>query len=195
MREYVDGLRGVLADIEDDVSVDVIVARLDKARTSCARVFFIGNGGSAAIASHMAADWLKNAGFTAMCFNDGALLTCISNDIDYRGVFSLPLGLHARGDDILVAISSSGKSSNILDAVHLANSKKMYVITMSGFEPNNALRGMGTANFYVRAMSYGFVEISHLAICHAILDRFIAVYGRDFELPSAVQHKRVAWLS
>ena len=138
-----------------------------KARKS--RVFFVGNGGSAAIASHMTTDWLKNGGFAALCFNDGSQLTCLSNDLGYEQSFALPIERHAREGDLLIAISSSGNSANILAAVAAAR-PKMHVITLSGFKNDNPLRLMGDLNFWLPDSNYGFVEIGHLAICHAILD-------------------------
>lgn len=137
------------------------------------RVFFIGNGGSAAISSHMATDWLKNGSFAAISFNDGSQITCLTNDLGYENSFAVPLQLHGRENDLLVAISSSGKSENILAAVSAARRKQMNVITLSGFAADNPLRTMGHLNFYVPSPSYGFVEISHLTICHAILDSIL----------------------
>ena len=138
-----------------------------KART----VYFIGNGGSAGIASHMAADFMKNGGFKAMCFNDPALLTCLGNDLGYENVFSEPVRRFAQAGDLLFAISSSGRSSNIINAAMQANVSGMVVVTLSGFDRDNPLRKLGTINFYVPSHAYGVVEISHLAICHEILDR------------------------
>lgn len=135
-----------------------------------ARLFFVGNGGSAAIASHMAADYQKNGKMPSLCFNDAASLTCISNDLGYENVFSLPLQYHARLGDVLFAISSSGESESIIHAVDHAREACMNIVTLSGFEPNNRLRYKGGVNFYVPSKSYGTVEIAHLAILHSLLD-------------------------
>lgn len=135
-----------------------------------ARIFFIGNGGSAAIASHMAADYQKNGHMPTMCFNDAASLTCISNDIGFGEVFELPLQYHARLGDVLFAISSSGQSASIINAVSYASEHRMNVVTLSGFEPDNTLRGAGGVNFYVPSKNYGTVEVAHLAILHSLLD-------------------------
>lgn len=140
-------------------------------------IFFIGNGGSAAIASHMAADWQKNGKMPTMCFNDGAALTCLSNDLGYENVFSEPLKHHARLGDLLIAISSSGESESILFAVEVAREQCLNIVTLSGFDPENSLRGRGGVNFYVPSRSYGTVEIAHLAILHSILDEVISDKG------------------
>lgn len=134
------------------------------------RIFFVGNGGSAGICSHMATDWLKNGGFASTALNDGATLTCLGNDLGYEHVFGKQLEMHGRAGDLLVAISSSGNSPNILRAVEAARAAKMDVITLSGFAKDNKLRRLGDLNFYVPDGRYGFVEISHLSICHAVLD-------------------------
>lgn len=134
------------------------------------KVIFIGNGGSAAVASHQAIDYWRNGNIRSISFNDSALLTCISNDFGYEQVFSKPISIFAQSGDVLFAISSSGQSKNILAGVHKALEMNCYVITLSAFEPNNPLRQLGHLNFYVPTMSYGFAEIIHLCICHCILD-------------------------
>ncbi|WP_446742078.1 D-sedoheptulose-7-phosphate isomerase [Silvibacterium acidisoli] len=142
----------------------------DDAITAGNRLMFIGNGGSAGIASHMAIDFSKNGKMPAMAFNDGAALTCLANDYGYEEVFSRQIEFHARRGDVLVAISSSGKSPNILNAVATARSMSCKVITFSGFDADNPLRAMGDVNFYVGNHQYGMVEVAHTALAHAIVD-------------------------
>jgi D-sedoheptulose 7-phosphate isomerase len=134
------------------------------------KVIFIGNGGSAAVASHQAIDYWRNGGFPAIAFNDGALLTCISNDFGYEQVFSKPIATFAQPGDVLFAISSSGQSANILAGARQGKQTGCYVITLSAFKSDNPLRQLGDINFYVPTMAYGFAEITHLCICHCILD-------------------------
>lgn len=134
------------------------------------QVIFIGNGGSAAISSHMAIDFWKNGGIRAISFNDGAQLTCISNDYGYRHVFEKPIEMFASSGDVLVAISSSGKSENILFGVRAARLKECKVITLSGFDEDNPLSSLGECNFYVPSKLYGYVEVIHHSICHCLID-------------------------
>ena len=134
------------------------------------KYFFIGNGGSAAIASHMATDFSNKAGISALALNDLSALTCVSNDYGYGDVFERQLGWHAKPGDRLFAISSSGQSANILNAAKYAGRAGLMVITMSGFAPDNPLRQLGDVNFYVPSSSYGIVETAHLAILHALLE-------------------------
>lgn len=134
------------------------------------RTYVIGNGGSAAIASHMAEDYTKNGGIRMSAFNDAALLTCFANDYGYERMFEMAVENYMDEGDLLVAISSSGKSPNILNGVYAAKVKGCQVITFSGFKSDNPLRQLGDLNFYVPDDSYGNVEITHLSLLHGILD-------------------------
>jgi D-sedoheptulose 7-phosphate isomerase len=134
------------------------------------KLIFVGNGGSAGIASHLAIDFSKNGGLRSLAFNDPAALTCLGNDLGYENVFARQLDFHARPGDLLIAISSSGRSPNILGAVKAARTRDCKVATFSGFTEENELRRTGDINFFVRSREYGFVEVAHLALCHAVLD-------------------------
>ncbi|HLF18661.1 MAG TPA: SIS domain-containing protein [Candidatus Omnitrophota bacterium] len=134
------------------------------------KLLFIGNGGSAAIASHMATDFWKNAGIKALAFNDSSLLTCISNDEGYENVFAKPIEMFAESNDILCAVSSSGQSENILRGVQAAKEKGLRVITFSGFKTDNSLRSKGDINFYVPTSHYGHVECLHHFLIHSLID-------------------------
>ena len=168
--------RSVAVTVEDGKSIalekgiDETFKKILSAHKSGGKVYFVGNGGSATIASHMAIDFWKNGGIRADAFNDAAQLTCLGNDYGYEHVFGKPIEMNGRPEDVLVAISSSGKSENILNAVKAARNKGMKVISLSGFERENPLRNMGDVNFFVDSKGYGMVEITHLTICHAILD-------------------------
>lgn len=152
---------------------DLAVRIMVEAKRARRTVFFIGNGGSAAIASHMAADFLKNGGIAAQCFTDGPLTTCLANDLGYEQVYARPIAMHARPGDVLVAISSSGRSPNIISAVDAALKLDLQVIGLSGFDEDNPLRSKSDVDFYVPSHRYGLVEVCHHAICHAILDAVI----------------------
>ena len=151
-----------------------VIGLINVCRKKGKKLIFIGNGASASISSHMAADFWKNGKIKAMAFNDAAMLTCISNDFGYPFVFEKPLSVFAEKGDILFAISSSGKSENILRAVKIAKRKGLLVVSLSGFKKDNPLRKSGGLNFYVPSMEYGFVEVMHHSICHCILDVIIS---------------------
>ncbi|MBW1742852.1 MAG: SIS domain-containing protein [Deltaproteobacteria bacterium] len=183
MASYLDTLERCLRDIQvtdvekrafEVVEGVELAARLIDARTSAGnKLMFIGNGASAAISSHQATDFWKAGGMRAVAFNDASLLTCISNDFGYRHVFEKPIEMFGEKGDVLVAISSSGQSENILRGVEAGQGKGAEILTLSGFASDNPLRQMGSLNFYVSSNSYGHVEVVHHAICHCILDTII----------------------
>ena len=158
-----------------------VAAAVDLLRTQSGqgrKAIFIGNGGSAAIASHQAVDFWKNGGVRAIAFNDTSLLTCIGNDYGFAEVFAKPVEMFADAGDVLIAISSSGRSENVLRGARAARARHCHVVTLSGFAPDNPLRGLGDLNFYAPGQGYGLVEITHLAVCHAIADLIVERRGQ-----------------
>lgn len=164
----VTGLQGRSIAFHD--AMEEAMRRLRATHDQGNKLMFIGNGGSAGISSHCAIDYSKNGGMRSTAFNDGAALTCLGNDLGYENVFARQIDLHARSGDALIAISSSGKSQNILKAVDVARERGCFILTLSGFGADNPLRRLGDQNYYVNSGEYGFVEITHLALIHAILD-------------------------
>lgn len=134
------------------------------------QVFFIGNGGSAAIAAHMTADFMKNGGMKTYSLYDNSLTTCMGNDYGYEYIFSRPIELLANKEDLLVAISSSGNSQNIINAIKAAKKKDMQIITFSGFNKDNFISKLGTLNVHVPICHYGIVESIHNLILQQIVD-------------------------
>jgi D-sedoheptulose 7-phosphate isomerase len=180
MFKYFDELAKIFSQIEVTDSngkstevaagMEMLMKFIKDVSTTSKKIIFIGNGGSASIASHQAIDYWKNGNIKAICFNDGAQLTCLGNDFGYEFIFEKPVQCFAEKGDLLIAISSSGKSKNILKGVDAGKDKGCKIVTMSGFGNDNPLRQKGDLNFYAPSSSYGFVEIIHLAICHAALD-------------------------
>lgn len=150
-----------VSDVVEEISV---LQQLSK------KIMLVGNGGSAGITSHMALDFWKNSKVKAMAFNDSSLLTALGNDIGYEYVFSKSIEMFGDSGDLLIAISSSGNSPNILNAAIEAKKRKCKIITLSGFSNENSLIKLGDYNFYVESKSYGIVEVLHTLIIHNILD-------------------------
>ena len=140
-------------------------------------LYLAGNGASAMIASHFAADACKNGGLSAMTFNDPALLTATANDVSFREVFALPLRRIGRAGDLLITISSSGNSPNILRALETARSMSIQIVTLSGMCSDNRARAMGDLNFYVPSRRYGWVECAHQLILHYWLDQYLNLHA------------------
>ncbi|MBF0285200.1 MAG: SIS domain-containing protein [Magnetococcales bacterium] len=135
------------------------------------RLYLIGNGGSAGIASHIGNDLLKVARLRAMTLHDPSQFSCLANDYGYERVFSAALEVAALPGDVLIALSSSGRSPNILNAAEEARRRACPVFTLSGFTPDNPLRRAGDLNLWVDAANYGLVEIAHFFVLHVLAER------------------------
>lgn len=166
--EIWDGASRRCEDYEEGIKLLLDAFTRHKEKKS--QLFFIGNGGSSAIASHMTADFMKNGGMNTYSLYDNAVTTCMGNDYGYEYIFSRPLDFLAREGDLLVAISSSGNSRNIINAIETAQKKKAAVITFTGFEPGNLAKQMGDINVYVPCGKYGIVESIHNLILQQVVD-------------------------
>ena len=146
-------------------------------KTKDSRVFFIGNGGSAAIASHMTADYMKNGGMNTYSLYDSAVVTCMGNDYGYDYVFSKPLDFLINENDLLVAISSSGESQNIINAINTSKEKGSKVVTFTGFKENNSVKSLGDINVWVPCEQYGMVESIHNLVLQQVVDMIMEQDG------------------
>jgi D-sedoheptulose 7-phosphate isomerase len=160
-----------------DQALEKTILRLERLVKEKKKAIFIGNGGSAGIASHQSVDFWKNGSIRSVAFNDSSLLTCISNDYSFAEVFSKPTEMFADPGDLMMAFSSSGKSANILNAVNAAIAKGCDVITFSGFRNDNPLRAKGMLNYFLPSLEYGLVEVGHLYLSHTILDHYMFAQG------------------
>ncbi len=133
-------------------------------------IYLIGNGGSSGIISHTAVDFTNACKLKAYPLTDNSMLTCYANDYGYENIFNEPLSHHFTDKDVLLSVSSSGNSENIVRATNTAHSKGGKTVTFSGFKPDNKLRNTGDINIWLDSTSYGFVEIGHSLVIHYIID-------------------------
>lgn len=162
--------------LENDMNEDSLneaITLLKGTKGTRSTIFLIGNGGSSAIAEHMAIDFTKNAGLRAMAISGSPILTTFSNDYGYEKVFQKAIENFSSEGDILIAISSSGTSKNILNACKAAKAKKMKIVTFSGFSVDNPLKKEGNINFWVDSKAFGYVELIHNLLIHYINDAII----------------------
>ena len=153
-----------------DEGVNKATQLILSARSASGKAILVGNGGSAAIASHMHCDLCNGVKLKSMIFTEPPLLTALSNDSSYDTAFERSMRLWADQDDLVLAISSSGCSQNILRAVAVASKQDCKIITFSGFKNDNPLRGMGHINFYIFSEEYGYVESAHSVLAHFLTD-------------------------
>jgi D-sedoheptulose 7-phosphate isomerase len=174
--EIRDAAGGILS-LEDGATAAIDLIRSTK--TGGCKAMVVGNGGSAAIASHMQNDLCDSVGIRALVFTEQPLLTALANDKGYSNAFSSLVKLWAVPGDLLIAISSSGCSENILSSVEFARKAGCRIITMSGFGPDNPLRKGGDVNFYVPSRNYGPVETVHAALAQFLSDMLRTNPGRQ----------------
>ena len=151
--------------------IDNLTRLLADTRARAGSLYIIGNGGSAAVASHAVTDFFNVGGLRAMTLHDSSTLTCFSNDYGYEHAFSRRAERLLTERDVLIAISSSGQSANIRNACEAARQRDASVVTLSGFRPDNPLRTLGDINYWLDSDDYGMVEIGHLFLLHYIADR------------------------
>ena len=125
------------------------------------KIILVGNGGSASIASHLAVDFTKAAGVRSLTFNESSLLTCFGNDYGYENWVEKALEFYADEQDLIILISSSGNSNNIINGAKKAKRMNCNVVTFSGFSPENGLNNLGDLNFWVNSKVYNYVETIH----------------------------------
>jgi len=174
LKDYVGELHRVTRFTPElAAQIDATRALWLAARDAGGKVIFIGNGGSAAIASHLTVDLDKNARVPATCFNDGAQITCLANDYGFENWIGHALRLNSDRNDVLVALSSSGRSPNILNGVAAAHSLGLKSVTLSGMAPDNPLRQLGQINFWADSSSYNIVETAHQFWMMSVIDLII----------------------
>jgi len=182
LKEYFDGfnqtLAGCLASKRCREDLLAAIRMIKQTGSLGKKIILVGNGGSAAIAEHMAIDLTKNAGLRAITISGSPQLTTFANDYGYENIFSKGIEAYADKGDVLVAISSGGTSPNILNAVGTAKKIGCQVITFSAFDKDNPLSKKGDINIYIESDAYGYVEIIHNLLIHYINDQIIgkAVY-------------------
>lgn len=180
--QYIQGIKDIFLNTEvtNDKKKKISLEKglkmakelIEKVKNGNGQIIFIGNGGSAAVASHKALDFWRNIGIKGIVFSDYPRLTCLSNDEGYENLYQRQIKDFVDKKDILISISSSGKSKNILLATQEMKKKKGKIITFSGFSPKNPLRNLGDLNFYSPSFHYNQVETVHLILLDTILEFF-----------------------
>ena len=180
--EVAGGLRNVIATDRCGTVISNDEAILKWADTAEAHkkrngtFFFCGNGASCTMAEHLSHDCFQNAGFMTYTVSETSHLTAISNDISYEDVFAYRISKMCNDSDMLITVSSSGNSPNIIKAISMAREKEMYIVTLSGKGSDNDSRKLGDINFYVPLDTYGLVESAHAVLLHCWLDIYLDNY-------------------
>ena len=173
---YIDQMFLKTKKIDNKQLLDFVEC-VNKVKSSNKKVIIVGNGGSAAMASHVSVDFTKAAKVRSINFNESDLITCFGNDYGYENWVKEALKAYADSGDLIILISSSGKSPNIVNAALYCNEIGLDLITLSGFDNNNPLKSLGKINLWADSDSYNIVEMAHhiwlLAIVDYIIDNSI----------------------
>lgn len=136
------------------------------------RIIIIGNGGSNAIASHISQDYTKALGKKAISFSDSSRLTCYMNDYGVEMAYVKFLEHFVEEKSLVILISSSGNSLNIINAAKYCVDNNIDMVTLSGFNLDNKLKSFSEKSllhFYVQSVDYGIVECTHEIILHSVI--------------------------
>ena len=171
----------------DTTSLDATARMLGDAYDRNATVYVCGNGGSASISNHLVCDHLKGIQTdtktrprVVSLSSNIEVITAIANDISYDDVFVYQLSTMAQSGDVLVTISSSGNSENIVRAVKWANTNNCKVISMTGFDGGHSSE-LADINLHVQSDNYGIVEDMHQSLMH-ILAQYLRMERMDSNL-------------
>ena len=150
--------------LETDIKTELLAFRdlCLEVQANGNKLIFAGNGASASISSQAATDYTQHAKVRAMAFNDHNLITAFGNDYGYENWVVRSLEAYADPGDVVVLISSSGTSPNIVNAARYAGENKLRCVSFSGFAPDNPLRAMGQPSLWVNSSAYNMVEGTHL---------------------------------
>ena len=136
------------------------------------QIYIIGNGGSSSIASHVSVDFVKVARINSTTFNNSNLITCFANDYGHDNWVKEAIKAYCSKNDLIIIISSSGKSLNMINAAKYCKKNKHDLITLTGFKKNNAISKLGNINFHVNSSEYNYIEMIHHIILVSIVDIF-----------------------
>ena len=153
---------------EEDFFKVIKILREIKKRNK--KVILVGNGGSAAMASHVSVDFTKLCKIRAINFNEADLLTCFSNDYGYENWVQKAIFFHADKGDLLICISSSGQSKNIINGAKFAKKVGCKVVTLTGFNRINKVKKIGHVNLWLNSKNYNLIEMTHHTWLLSIVD-------------------------
>ena len=176
LNNYLDNIKEELNKFDNYSNIILkIIDDIKKLRKTKKKVIIYGNGGSASTASHFSTDLTKNARIKCINFNESNLITCFSNDYGFENFVSQALKEFSSKGDIIILLSVSGESKNLLKAAEFCKKKKLNLITLTGKKTNNSLlkKNSKGKNIFIDSKSYNIVEICHHMILLTIVDCII----------------------
>jgi len=182
LNNYFNNFKSLLDNdlyLDDLIKVKKILKKIKSDRK---KIMIFGNGGSAAIASHFSVDLTKNANIRCTNYNESDLITCFSNDFGYEKWVEKAINFYGDKGDVVILISSSGKSQNMINGAKEARKKGIKkIITFTGNQKNNNLKKLGNINFWVDSKAYNHIENIHQVLLLSLIDLIIgkSVYSAN----------------
>ena len=170
-KNYNQSIFNLLNDLDISL-IDKSVELIQECKKNKGKTYIIGNGGSSSIASHVSVDFAKVANVPSNTFNNANLITCFANDYGHENWIKEAIKAYTQKNDILILISRSGNSKNIINAAKYCNENNIRLITLSGFDKSNPLAKLGDVNIHINSNNYNYIEMSHHIILLSIVDIF-----------------------
>jgi D-sedoheptulose 7-phosphate isomerase len=163
-------------DTDSEIFFEELKSKTKYVQNNKGRLFFFGNGASAAFSNHMALDWSKNGGISAFCLSDSAMLTALANDYNFEGCFLEFLKINSpNSNDLIVTTSSSGNSKNIVNVLEYCKENDITTFGLSGLNEGNKTEKLSNFSLFVPMKTYGMVECIHQVFHHIYLDKFMSI--------------------
>ena len=171
--DYYSRYQRILFDSRDDNSILKLRDAIYKTHLNNGKLIFIGNGASASLASHAATDFTKQAKISSIAFNDHNLITALSNDYGYRNWAAKAIEFYSGPNDMVIFISVSGESSNLIEGINFANKRALSTASLTGASQTNSLKQKSEYSLWVNSKAYNIVESIHTIWITLIIDLFV----------------------
>ncbi len=171
--DYYSRYQSILFDSRDDNSILKLRNAINETNINKGKLIFIGNGASASLASHAATDFTKQAKIPSIAFNDHNLITALSNDYGYKNWAAKAIEFYSSPEDMIIFISVSGESSNLIEGINFANNKSITTASLTGSSRTNSLRNKSKYSLWVNSKAYNIVESIHTIWITLIIDLFV----------------------
>jgi len=171
LKQYNKSIYELINNVNENL-IEQSVQLIQRSIHNKSKVYIVGNGGSASIASHVSVDFAKIARVPSSTFNNSNLITCFANDYGYENWVVEAIKAYTNINDLIILISSSGTSKNIVNAAQYCKDNNIDLITLSGFTKDNPLSTLGNVNFHIESTEYNYIEMSHHIILLALVDIF-----------------------
>ena len=171
--DYYSRYQKILFDSRDDKSIIKLRNAIFETNQNNGKLIFVGNGASASLASHAATDFTKQAKIPSVAFNDHNLITALSNDYGYRNWVAKAIEFYSKPNDMVIFISVSGESSNLIEGIDFANKISLSTTSLTGANKTNSLKGKSQYSLWVNSNAYNIVESIHTIWITLIIDLFV----------------------